>query len=163
MIVEPATQNDIASWLDLANEVSDLFGADMARDQAFRKWLEKNIARGSASCVRSGSELVGAITFHNDRITWLAVRRKAQRRGIGRALVRYALESGSSDIEVTTFGRDHPHPDAGAARQLYLAMGFEPSARSVEPGPDGTPRQILVWRSHDPDRQHQGVQESSAD
>jgi ribosomal protein S18 acetylase RimI-like enzyme len=78
-------------------------------------------------------------------IKWLAVVRNFRRRGVGRALVAHAQSCGR-DVRVTTFGAGHPHPDSQTARELYRAMGFGVEAVGVGPGPDGTPREALLWR-----------------
>jgi ribosomal protein S18 acetylase RimI-like enzyme len=143
--VERARVDDIPAWLELAAEVGDLFGADMASDPGFRGTLQRNIGRGAALCVRIDGHLAGGMLFRESTINWLAVGRAYRRGGIGRALVGYALEVGSARVRVTTFGADHPHPEAGAARHLYRAMGFAPSPEPPELASDGTSREVLVW------------------
>lgn len=144
--IDQVTERDVPAWLALAEEVGDLFGADMAHDPAFHAWLQRSIARGDAFCVRMGSALAGAMQFRRGSINWLAVGKRFQRRGVGRTLVAHALALGKSEVRVTTFGPGHPHPDAGAARRLYHAMGFQPSGKLAEPVSDKTPREILIWR-----------------
>lgn len=138
---------DIAEWIDLAREVGDLFGANMADDPLFREGVERNVARGTAFCVRIDGELVGAMSFHQDRITWLAVARAYRLRGVGRALVAHAMRSAADEVRVTTFGDDHPHPDSRGARALYRSLGFEPSEEEPGAASDGSPRAVLVWKA----------------
>lgn len=145
-LIELATPADIPAWLALADEVGELFGADMAHDPAFHAWLLRSIARDAAFCVRVDGRLAGAMQFRQDCIHWLAVGRAFQRRGIGRALVAYALMHCVHEVRVTTFGLDHPHPGAAAARSLYQVMGFQLTEEPVAPAADGRPRVILVWR-----------------
>jgi GNAT superfamily N-acetyltransferase len=143
--VAPATDSDVAGWLDLAAEVSDLFGIDMPNDLMFRDSLRQNVARGTAFCVRIDGAIAGGMMFTAGRIGWLAVSKKYRRRGIGRALVAHAQAEGR-DIRVTTFGNGHPHPDSQTARTLYNVLGFQTLTEVAAPGPDGTPREDLVWR-----------------
>jgi ADP-ribose pyrophosphatase YjhB (NUDIX family)/ribosomal protein S18 acetylase RimI-like enzyme len=145
--VERATDQDIPAWIELAREVGVLFGADMANDPEFRASLERNVARGSALCARIDGELAGAMLFRDGHIHWLAVSRRFQRRGVARSLVAYALGAGASEIRVTTFAVGHPHSESAAARALFHGLGFTPADESPVAAPDGTPREILVWRS----------------
>lgn len=144
--VRDAIESDISQWLDLAGENTALFGSDMAHDPEFRTALQRNIARGSAFCVRINGELAGAMLFRNGCINWLAVCQRYRRQGVGRALVTYALSSGAHEIRVTTFGDNHPHLDAHLALALYQSLGFTRSEIQPEAAPDGTPRIVLVWR-----------------
>ena len=145
--VEQATKQDIPLWLHLADEVGSLFGADMAHDPAFQNWLHRNIERGSAYCIRIEGVLAGAMQFSNGWINWLAVGERFRRQGVGRSLIEFALASGSIEIRVTTFGTDHPHPEAASGRALYRAMNFLPTSEIPKPAADGTSREILVWRA----------------
>ena len=47
-VVELLNEADMTAWLALADEVQDLFGADMAHDPAFLEWATRSIARGAA-------------------------------------------------------------------------------------------------------------------
>jgi GNAT superfamily N-acetyltransferase len=145
--VVQVTEQDIPAWLDLADEVAPLFGADMANDPTFQKWLERSVERGSAYCVRIDGELAGAMEFRNGWVNWLAVRRQFQRQGVGQAMVEFAQASGAGEIRVATFGIGHPHRDATSGREFYQALGFDLSSEIPKPAADGTPREILVWRA----------------
>lgn len=147
ILVEIATQADIPAWLELAAEVGDLFGADMAHDPAFRETLQRNIARGSAFCVRLDAEFAGAMLFRNGWIHWLGVKKHFRRRGAGRALVSHAVKSSEGEVRVVTFGANHPHPDARSAQELYRVMGLALSDETPAAAADGTPRVILLWRA----------------
>ena len=70
--VEAATEGDIPAWLELAAEVGDLFGVDMAGDPEFHRTLKCNIARGTAFCVRVDNELAGAMLFRRGWINGLS-------------------------------------------------------------------------------------------
>ena len=91
--VKAATEADLPEWLALAGEVGTLFGSDMANDPAFREALARNVARGSALCVRIESVLSGAMLFRDGSINWLAVCKRFRHRGVGRALVSYCQSS----------------------------------------------------------------------
>lgn len=130
--VAQATMDDIPAWLRLASEVDDLFGEPMSTSGTFRQTLEETIERRSAYCVREcwgapGAPLAGAMLWRptHDEIGWLAVARASQRRWVGSALVDHALSLASgTEVRVTTFSDDVP--GGRAARDLYLAKGFEP-------------------------------------
>lgn len=160
--VEPLTEADIEAWLALAAEVSDLFGAEMAGDPDFQEWVKRSVARGVAYGVRMNGEVAGVMHYRNQRINWLAVGKRFQRQGVGRALVTHALTTGAPVVRVTTFGEGHPHPNAQAARYLYQALGFQPSAEHAESVADGTPRTVFVWYNPDPsEKSHQKAGEGS--
>jgi hypothetical protein len=52
VLAQPA---DIPAWLDLARQVEPLF-EQMVDDPAFHRALHKNIARGTAFCIREADE-----------------------------------------------------------------------------------------------------------
>ncbi|MGC4855448.1 GNAT family N-acetyltransferase [Micromonospora sp. DT4] len=137
-----AVESDIPAWLALAEGVGELFGP-LAEDPAFRAALVRNIARGTAMCVRDGISGPGAtlaggllLSAHHPtyQITWLAVDHEHRGNGVGGLLVRSALRTmlvAPCTIEVTTFGPDHP---GRAARGFYEHLGFRPID---EVSPDG--------------------------
>lgn len=144
--VEPATEHDVSSWRALAAEVGDLFGADMANDSAFLHTLRRNIVRGTALCIRIDGSIAGAVLLNAGSIKWFAVLKRFRRRGVARALVAH-VQSVHSEVRVTTFGAGHPHPDSQASRVFYRTMGFTMLNDATAAGPDGTPREELVWRA----------------
>lgn len=144
--VEFAQESDIPAWLTLAAEVDELFGATMSTSPEFREALLKNIARGSAYCVRLENQLAGAMLYRNGWIHWLAVGQRFRRHRVGRALVQHTQAHGEPEIRVTTFGDGHPHSDAAAAQRFYKTLGFEVTGEPATLSPDGTPRAILRWR-----------------
>lgn len=147
--VEVAVENDLEAWLGLAREVGELFGANMADDPRFRANLQRKLGEGETLCVRIDGTLAGGMLFGEGTIKWLAVRKRFQRRGVGRALVAHA-QSSARELHVTTFGAEHAHPDAQASRALYRAMGFV-AASEGGVGPDGSPRETLVWSASSSD------------
>jgi ribosomal protein S18 acetylase RimI-like enzyme len=143
-LVEAATERDLEAWLALAAEVGELFGADMAGDPAFVASLRRNVARGSAWCVRVDGHVASGMLLRDGAINWLAVAKRFQRRGVARTLVAHA-QSVCDEVRVTTFAAGHPHPDAKASRMLYRSLGFQRVGEVAAAGPDGTPREELVW------------------
>jgi GNAT superfamily N-acetyltransferase len=149
MRVAIAQEKDVVAWLRLASEVEHLFGP-MVGDPRFRGALSRNIARGTAYCVREGNgppgvPLRGALLFSPKpptyTIGWLAVARRHRRHGVGKLLVEHVvgLAAPPGEMVVTTFG-----PDIAAgepARRFYERMGFRP-AEIAECGPGGDSRQI---------------------
>jgi len=139
MTVRNATADDFVPWLRLAAEVESFFGP-LVGDARFEQAVQRNIARGSAYCVREadgppGSTLWGGMLFSSHppryRIGWIAVSEKHRRLGIGRLLVESVLAvlPRPAEIEVTTFG---PHCLEGEpARRFYLALGFVPGELTV--------------------------------
>jgi GNAT superfamily N-acetyltransferase len=148
--VRTAQPEDIPAWLDLAAEVEPLFGP-MVDDPAFHRALERNVARGTAFCVREadgppGAPLLGGLLFSPKppryTIGWLAVTGSYRRRGIGRQLIAHVLclVEAPAEVVVTTFGEGCPAGEP--ARRFYVRMGFHAAERAPD-GPEGGSRQVF--------------------
>jgi GNAT superfamily N-acetyltransferase len=123
----------------------------MIGELGFHDFLDRNIRRGTALCIREhdrppGSALMGGLAFSAKpplyRISWLSVAARWRRAGVGRVLVGHMLEQVQSPAEVvvTTFGEDVA---AGSpARKFYAALGFL-AAEPAPTGPEGGSRQIF--------------------
>jgi GNAT superfamily N-acetyltransferase len=143
--VREGTREDIPSWLEIAREVEPLFGPM----PDFEPVLLRNIGRGTALCVGDASgQVLGGMLLGAPprvRISWLAVRAPARRRGVGHALVAEAVRRCPPPCEVVaeTFGADNTegHP----ARRLYESFGFVP-AEDLPRGPEGGSRQRFRLR-----------------
>jgi GNAT superfamily N-acetyltransferase len=144
-----AEGRDVPAWLALAKEVEPLFGP-LVHDDRFRRALWRNIARGSALCMRAGDRspgnpLMGGLLLSSHppqyQIGWLAVARCWRRQGVGRLLVAHALARvrRPATVSVITFGPGVPGGEA--ARSFYAKLGFVP-CEPAEEGPDGHSRQV---------------------
>jgi ribosomal protein S18 acetylase RimI-like enzyme len=145
-----AQPEDVPAWLVLAAEVEPLFGP-LVNDSSFLRALHRNIARGTAFCVREGDgqpgvPLLGGLLFSSHppiyTIGWLAVAQAWRRRGIGQELVEHVvgLVDIPAELVVTTFGKDNV---AGVpARHFYERMGFH-AAELAPDGPEGGSRQVF--------------------
>jgi len=151
-IAEPrlAERADVEPWLALAREVEPLFGP-MASDPVFQRALLRNIARGTAFCIREqdgvpGSRLLGGLLLSTRppvyRVGWLAVTARERRHGLGRALLERALAGvpENAEVLVITFGPDVLGGES--ARAFYMKMGFTP-AEAADPAPNGVSRQVF--------------------
>ena len=151
--VRRAEHRDIRAWLDLAAEVEWLVG-DMLGSADFYEALLRNVARGTAFCVReddgpAGSPLLGGLLFSPSRpdrpearISWLSVAGRWRRRGAGTALLAHAVQLAGrpATLVVVTFGEDRA---AGRpARRFYERQGFAP-AEAAPMGPEGGSRQVF--------------------
>ncbi len=156
--VQVAGYCDLRSWLDLAAEVEWFFG-DMLGSAGFYHALLKNIARGTALCIReddgpAGAPLLGGLLFSprradwaEYRIGWLSVAERWRRRGVAQRLVEhtFTLVERPATLAVVTFG-EAVEPGR-AARRFYERLGFV-AAEEAPPGPEGGARQ--VFRRHFP-------------
>jgi SAM-dependent methyltransferase len=147
--VSEAELSDVESWIEIVREVEPLFGPM----PDFHDTLARNIARGTALCVRDDTVVLGGMLLRalpDAQIAWLAVRADARGGGVGRALVAEALRryTDASEVAVDTFGEDNPQ--GRAARRLYEAFGFVASEH-LERGPEGGTRQRFR-RRRDPRR-----------
>lgn len=149
MHVAIAERQDNAGFLSLAAEVEHLFGP-MVNEPHFLDSLRRNIARGTAFCVREkggppGAPLMGGLLFSAKppvyTIGWLVVAERHRHTGVGTLLVEHAvgLVRPPAEMVVTTFGAD---VDEGRpARRFYERLGFRP-AEMAPPGPEGGSRQV---------------------
>ncbi len=148
--IQLARPADIPAWLVLAAEFEPLFGP-MVHEPSFHRALDKNIARGTAFCVRQadgppGVPLLGGLLFSSHppvyTIGWLAVAQQYRRQGIGQDLVEHALSlvQTPAEVMVTTFGADNP--TGIPARRFYERLGFC-AAEPAPSGPDGSARQMF--------------------
>jgi ribosomal protein S18 acetylase RimI-like enzyme len=143
--VSLGTQDEVASWLEIAREVEPLFGPM----PDFESTLRRNISRGTALCVRDpGGQVLGGMLLRaapHTQITWLVVRSSARRRGVGHALVAEALRRYPPPCEVLvdTFGEDII--EGFPARRLYQSFGFLPG-EDLPDGAEGGSRQRFRFR-----------------
>ena len=143
-LVRDGISKDVASWLELADEVEDLFGPM----PDFEEHIRRGIARGTAVVVVDSDAVAGAALLSRDdephAINWLSVRSAQRRSGVAHMLMEEILRRWPiGDVEVTTFGRD---VGGGAdARRLYTRFGFTSDGPS-EHGPNGTSRERYVLR-----------------
>jgi GNAT superfamily N-acetyltransferase len=144
--VRVAVLGDMDGLVALAGGVEQWFGP-MVADPGFHRALHRNIERGNAFVVRgAGDQLLGGILTGGQapryRINWLVVDAAARRRGVGRALVNHVTGryQRPCQVEVVTFGEDHPAARPSGARTFYERLGFI-AADAVPDGPEGGSRQ----------------------
>ena len=141
--VSEGTQDDVASWLEIAREVEPLFGPM----PDFESTLRRNISRGTALCVRDpGGQVLGGTLLRaapHTQITRLAVRSIGSPPGgwgtpwSPRHCAGYPPPC---EVLVDTFGEDiiEGYP----ARRLYESFGFLPG-EDLPDGAEGGSRQRL--------------------
>lgn len=121
-------------------------GADAGKGTRTSTGTEAGTEAGTGG---ADTDLLGGLLFGSDdgpvhHVHWLVVSQRARAGGVGRELMRDALRRwvrGPADIEVVTFGADHPGASASGARAFYERLGFNP-AETVAPGPEGGSRQL---------------------
>ncbi|NHI09931.1 acetyltransferase [Streptomyces sp. KO7888] len=176
MMVRLAEERDFPGFLGLAGQVEHWFGP-MVEEAGFHDAVREHIRRGAALVAvapdtdvgpgtGAGAKLLGGLLFGTDTETdppvhhvhWLVVSRQARAGGVGRALMRDAMRRWvrePADVEVVTFGADHPGATESGARVFYERLGFTP-AEVVAPGPEGGSRQLfrLAARVRPAHREH---------
>lgn len=190
MLVRLAQERDFPGFLRLAAQVEDWFGP-MVEDAGFHEAVHEHIRRRAALVAvpsdpgpegpdpdpdpEAGTPLLGGLLFGPDtgptapvhHVHWLVVSQQARTGGVGRALMRDAMRRwvrGPADVEVVTFGADHPGASASGARVFYERLGFTP-AETVAPGPEGGSRQLFrltVGVEHPRTGDHPGIVGASA-
>ncbi len=147
-MVVRATLEDFPGWLSLARDVETFFGP-MADNPGFCRALRQAIVDHNAYCVRDtvhgcGRIVRGAIVLDPaaNEIRWFAVHRDSRGKGLGRALLRRAIETLRADmpILVTTF--DDTVQGGAPARALYARFGFRFVQKSGV-NPAGVPTALL--------------------
>lgn len=157
MMVRLAEERDFPGFLGLAAQVEHWFGP-MVEDAGFHDAVRDHIRRKAALVAvpseqgtnsAPDTDLLGGLLFGSDasvhHVHWLVVSRQARAGGVGRELMRDAMRRwvrGPADVEVVTFGADHPGASASGARAFYERLGFTP-AEAAAPGPEGGSRQLF--------------------
>ena len=149
MVKYHSTLADFDQWIRLAKEVEPLFGP-MVKDPGFNEGLRQAISDGDTFCIRkanggNGQTLQGGIVVSRgeNEILWFAVAEESRGQGIGKALLKKAIQSldHSRPITVTTFDGS---VEAGLpARKLYQTFGFNDS-RPGDMNPAGIPTVIMI-------------------
>lgn len=153
MHVALAQEGDIDAWLVLASGVEMFFGP-LVDNPCFLANLRKNIARGTALCIRGGdgqpgSPLAGGLMFapHPPKyeLSWLAVDERWRRRGVARALVNQLFRLVVRPANIVLLTDAEIEGRECAARAFYQRLGFKP----CEPGPinpNGVKTQVFRLR-----------------
>ncbi|NTH12100.1 GNAT family N-acetyltransferase [Agrobacterium rhizogenes] len=126
--IDLAQHADIAPWVELSEEVADLFGPM----PGFTSILTRKINQKQAFCARIAGRksLLGGMLMGGSGdtfwIRWLAVAHEFRRFGVGRALVERAIAFAppQSTLQVDTFTEGNA--GGAAARRLYENLGFTP-------------------------------------
>ena len=85
--------------------------------------------------------VLGFVAYTDEELAWLYVRPDRQRRGVGRALARFALErmtAETKDVEVL-FGNE-------PARNLYRSLGFTKETLVHGRMPGNEDFRVTVWQ-----------------
>lgn len=148
MKVQYSTLEDVDAWLALAKEVEPLFGP-MVEDEAFKDALKRAISDRTAFCICSETEDNGrsinggvVVSEESNEIAWLAVSGKMRGKGLGSALLEFAVSRLNREerIRVQTF--DESFPEGSPARNLYKKFGFT-DYRNGGLNPAGVPTVIM--------------------
>ncbi len=149
MEVITSLREDYNEWLVLAAEVEKLFGP-MVSEASFCSALLASIEDLNAYCIKNDSEITGPILCGgiilnrlDNEIAWLAVSEKYQGKGIGDALVKYAINSldNTRPMIVVTF--NETISEGKPARNLYHRYGFV-DMKDMGFNPAGIPIVMMV-------------------
>lgn len=117
-----AREEEIGEWMELALRVKENFPG--FEEESYRETVLRNMARGSALCVRIDGKLAGILLYSKKHgcLSCMAAAPEYRRRGVGRALVQRMLEEMDGDVWVDTFREGDPM--GIAPRALYRQCGF---------------------------------------
>lgn len=129
MLIRWATEKDKPAWIELADNVANIFGsASMATDKDFLEYVDAKLSKFEALIAidRMSNRCLGIIGFSrtNNRITWFGVFEQYRNKGIGTRLLKTALRQldNTKEITVETFCDDYA---VGLpARAVYHKAGF---------------------------------------
>ena len=117
-----ACEADLGDWMALAVRVKDQFPG--FEEEGYRETVLRNMARGSALCVRIDGNMAGILLYSvkHGCLSCMAVAPEYRRMGVGGALVEAMLTATTGDIWVDTFREGDPMGEA--PRALYRRYGF---------------------------------------
>ena len=156
MMVQNAKQSDFESFLDLAEEVENIFGS-MVNEKSFREGLKGAISNEVAFCIysdfecnkRNTTNLKGGIVISKttNEIVWLVVSKQYRGHGVGSLLVEHAINNLNPDKDIFVQTFDKISLQGEVARNLYLKLGFIEHANGGL-NPAGVPT-VIMCRSPD--------------
>ena len=147
-----AVMDNLKSWMALIDLVRWNFPGLGTQEEidAYKKTVEKNIARKSAICALAKDKVVGFLLFSTkyNMLSHMAVHPEYRRKKIASRMIKLMLNDldRSQDIIVLTFREDD---EKGAApRALYKSFGFEAGELCYDMN---YPEQKFILRAnHDP-------------
>ena len=109
--------------MNLAVRVKDNFPG--FEEESYRQTVVRNMARGSARCVKIEGKMAGILLFsvRHGCLSYMAVAPEYRRKGVGGALIEAMLDEMDGEVWVDTFREDDPMGEA--PRALYRKYGFE--------------------------------------
>lgn len=130
---EPADAACIPSWLALVNLVSGSFPGLVMEE--YTEVLQKNIARGTALCVKDSGRIIGILLYAPRRriLSCMAVHPEYRRTGVASVLIAEMLRRmPEGDVSVTTFRAEDEK--GNGPRALYQKFGFRADVCTEEFG-----------------------------
>ncbi len=130
MLIRWANENDIAAWLRLATEMSQVFEhpADMGADTEFLAFAKDSINSYEALTAVDymTSQNLGFIAFSRakNQIMWFAVSKIHRNKAAGDRLLKTALRQLDTNKNITVITFTEANPDGKTARHLYKKHGF---------------------------------------
>jgi len=150
LVIEGPLLGQSAVCAPLIRALPDWFGLEAAILN-----YEREIEQLPTYLAKADGQALGFLTLkqhtpYSAEILVMAVRRDAQRGGIGRALVA-AAEShlqaqGVEYLQVKTLGPSNPDPGYAKTRAFYVALGFRPLEELRQVWDENNPCLILVKR-----------------
>ena len=127
-VIRPVDAADRAPVLALARGLEEWF------NQAGLVQMERDLATHRGFVAVDGGRVIGFLTLRridpeSADLSWLAVRRESQRRGVGTALLHAATvrlrSEGVRRLEVSTVGDGLDYEPYARTRAFYRARGFK--------------------------------------
>ena len=128
MNVELGKARDLDNWMDLVENVKDIFPGLETREalEEHRRTVLEFMGRDAAVCAKIDGRIVGTLLFSraDHMLCFLAVDEAYRRQHIAGNMVAYMLSlmEPGTDIMVTTYRAGVP--EGVAARAFYKRLGF---------------------------------------
>lgn len=129
MLIRWTTKDDKPAWIQLADNVADIFGnPNMPHDKDFHEYMDGKISKFESLIAvdRMSGNCLGIIEFSRayNRITWFGVFEQYRGRGIGTRLLKTALRQLDNTREITVETYRDDFADGLPARTVYHKAGF---------------------------------------
>lgn len=129
MLIRWATTDDKYAWVELADNVANIFGnPTMSTDKDFHEYMDSKLSKFEALIAvdRMSGNCLGIIGFSRtfNRITWFGVFEQYRGKGVGTRLLTTALRQLDRTREITVETYREDYPVGMPARIVYHKVGF---------------------------------------
>ena len=124
-----AKPDDLQKWLEVADDVGEIMRVpDMSTNENFLEYAKRKLKQDNTIMAidNENNKCAGVVGFSrtNNSITWLGVKAKYRRLGIGSKLIKMALNELNHNDTITVNTYPSNYSPGKPARDLYSKHGF---------------------------------------